>query len=123
MIILGMMNMISLSWFLTIFLCVMPYESAVNVMDCFFYDGAKVIFQVALMLLEWNQDKLLQCKDEGKKCYDISTVIFDVIVSGEAMQLLSEYLMGIYNDEGRGAIRNKSYDEQKRVRTFDSEIF
>ncbi|KAL1491524.1 hypothetical protein ABEB36_012108 [Hypothenemus hampei] len=95
---LGMMNMISLSWFLTIFLCVMPYESAVNVMDCFFYDGAKVIFQVALMLLEWNQDKLLQCKDEG-----------------EAMQLLSEYLMGIFNDEGRGAIRNKSYDEQKRT--------
>lgn len=62
----GMTNMISLSWFLTIFLCVMPYESAVNVMDCFFYDGAKVIFQVALMLLEWNQDRLLVCRDEGK---------------------------------------------------------
>ncbi|XP_076251354.1 TBC1 domain family member 8/9 isoform X2 [Rhynchophorus ferrugineus] len=95
---LGMMNMISLSWFLTIFLCVMPYESAVNVMDCFFYDGAKVIFQVALMLLEWNQDKLLQCRDEG-----------------EAMQILADYLMGIFNDDGRGAIRNKSYDEQKRT--------
>lgn len=95
---LGMINMISLSWFLTIFLCVMPYESAVNVMDCFFYDGAKVIFQVALMLLEWNQEKLLQCRDEG-----------------EAMQILADYLMGIFNDEGRGAIRNKSYDEQKRT--------
>ncbi|XP_066146218.1 TBC1 domain family member 9 isoform X1 [Euwallacea fornicatus] len=95
---LGMMNMISLSWFLTIFLCVMPYESAVNVMDSFFYDGAKVIFQVALMLLEWNQDKILNCKDEG-----------------EAMQLLSEYLMGIFNNEGRGAIRNKSYEEQTRT--------
>ncbi|KAJ8968056.1 hypothetical protein NQ314_002495 [Rhamnusium bicolor] len=94
---LGMINMISLSWFLTIFLCVMPYESAVNVMDCFFYDGAKVIFQVALMLLEWNQEKLLQCRDEG-----------------EAMQLLADYLMGVFNDEGRGAIRNKSYDDQTR---------
>jgi hypothetical protein len=94
---LGMTNMISLSWFLTIYLCVMPYESAVNVMDCFFYDGAKVIFQVALKLLEWNQEKLLACRDEG-----------------EAMQLLADYLMGVYNDEGRGAIRNKNYDEQKR---------
>nr|XP_023016263.1 TBC1 domain family member 9 [Leptinotarsa decemlineata]XP_023016265.1 TBC1 domain family member 9 [Leptinotarsa decemlineata] len=94
---LGMTNMISLSWFLTIFLCVMPYESAVNIMDCFFYDGAKVIFQVALMLLEWNQDKLLECRDEG-----------------EAMQLLAEYLMGVFNDEGRGAIRNKNYEEQNR---------
>ncbi|KAJ8963531.1 hypothetical protein NQ317_015802 [Molorchus minor] len=94
---LGMTNMISLSWFLTIFLCVMPYESAVNVMDCFFYDGAKVIFQVALMLLEWNQEQLLRCNDEG-----------------EAMQLLADYLMGVFNDEGRGAIRNKSYNDQKR---------
>lgn len=95
---LGMLNMISLSWFLTIFLSVMPYESAVNVMDCFFYDGAKVIFQVALMILKLNQDELLNCRDEG-----------------EAMQLLADYLMGVHNDEGRGAIRNKSYDDQQRV--------
>lgn len=44
---LRMMKMISLSWFLTLFVSVMSYESAVNVMDCFFYDGAKVIFQVS----------------------------------------------------------------------------
>ncbi|KAK9879863.1 hypothetical protein WA026_008367 [Henosepilachna vigintioctopunctata] len=94
---LGMTNMISLSWFLTIFLCVMPYESAVNIMDCFFYDGSKVIFQIALKLLDLNQEKLLNCRDEG-----------------EAMQLLSEFLGGVYNDDGRGAIRNKSYEEQRR---------
>ncbi|XP_044261162.1 TBC1 domain family member 9 [Tribolium madens] len=103
---LGMTNMISLSWFLTIYLCVMPYESAVNVMDCFFYDGAKVIFQVALMLLEWNQEKLLACRDEG-----------------EAMQLLADYLMGVFNDEGRGAIRNKNYDEQKRSISVQTLIY
>lgn len=43
---LGMIKMISLSWFLTIFLSVMPYESALHIVDCFFYDGAKVIFMV-----------------------------------------------------------------------------
>lgn len=31
------------------------------------------------------------------------------------MQLLADYLAGIFNDEGRGAIRNKSYDDQTRV--------
>lgn len=96
---LHMIKIISLSWFLTIFLSVMPYESAVNIMDCFFYDGAKVIFQVALMILNLNQEQLLRCNDEG-----------------EAMQLLSEYLNGIYNDAGRGAIRSKDYYSQKRVR-------
>lgn len=28
----------------------MPYDSAVNIMDAFFYDGAKVIFQVSTKL-------------------------------------------------------------------------
>ncbi|XP_055625548.1 TBC1 domain family member 9 [Toxorhynchites rutilus septentrionalis] len=79
---LGMIRMISLSWFLTIFLSVMPYESALHIIDCFLCDGAKVIFIIALKILEWNQDKLLNCNDDG-----------------EAMQLLSNYLMGIYNDE------------------------
>lgn len=48
---LGMTKMISLSWFLTLFISVMRYECAVNVMDCFFYDGAKVIFQVCNIVL------------------------------------------------------------------------
>ncbi|XP_034948646.1 TBC1 domain family member 9 [Chelonus insularis] len=80
---LGLIRVISLSWFLTIFLSVMPTGSAVNIMDCFFYDGARVIFQIALTVLEWNQDKLLECRDDG-----------------EAMQLLTDYLGGVFNDEG-----------------------
>ncbi|KAF4520019.1 hypothetical protein B566_EDAN007167 [Ephemera danica] len=79
---LGMIRMISLSWFLTIFLSVMNYETAVIIVDCFFYDGAKVIFQLALTVLENNQKALLACKDEG-----------------EAMQLLTDYLEGVYNEE------------------------
>ncbi|XP_023947050.1 TBC1 domain family member 9 [Bicyclus anynana] len=79
---LGMMKMISLSWFLTLFICVMPYECAVNVMDCFFYDGAKVIFQVTLTILDINRELLLNCAEDG-----------------QAMQVLNDYLAGIYNDE------------------------
>lgn len=101
---LGLIKLISLSWFLTIFLSVMPYESALYIVDCFFYDGSKVIFmvggawclkicnmykkislgwpplQIALMILRWNQDALLECPDEG-----------------EAMRMLTEYLLGIFN--------------------------
>lgn len=77
---LGVLSMISLSWFLTIFLSVIPFESAVNIVDCFFYDGAKVVFQVALAVLESNQERLLNCKDDG-----------------EAMMALCEYLENIHN--------------------------
>ncbi|EGI61255.1 TBC1 domain family member 9, partial [Acromyrmex echinatior] len=41
------------------------------------------IGKIALTVLEWNQDKLLNCRDDG-----------------EAMQLLTDYLGGVYNDEG-----------------------
>ena len=63
---LGLLSLISLSWFLTIFLSVIPFHCAVNVMDCFFYDGAKVIFQMALEILDRLQDKLVVCKDDGE---------------------------------------------------------
>lgn len=43
---LGVISTISLSWFLTLFLSVMPFDSAVILVDCFFYEGIKVIFQV-----------------------------------------------------------------------------
>ncbi|XP_065173523.1 TBC1 domain family member 9 isoform X2 [Atheta coriaria] len=102
---LGMIKMISLSWFLTIYLSVMPYESAVNIMDCFFYDGAKIIFQTALMVLEWNEDGLMECKDEG-----------------EAMQKLGDFLLGVFNTDGRGAIRNRSYEEQQRSMSIQTLI-
>lgn len=61
---LGLIKVISLSWFLTIFLSVMPTSSAVNIMDCFFYDGAKVIFQVTnWILMSNNKMKIISCKN------------------------------------------------------------
>ncbi|XP_078333491.1 TBC1 domain family member 9-like isoform X2 [Crassostrea virginica] len=80
--VLGLLTMISLSWFLTIFLSVMPFNCAVSIMDCFFYDGAKVIFQVALMILDNKQSDLLEAKEEG-----------------EAMTILSSYLENITNKD------------------------
>ncbi|XP_037933596.1 TBC1 domain family member 9 [Teleopsis dalmanni] len=78
----GIIKMISLSWFLTIFISVISYESSLHIIDCFFYDGAKIIFVIALQILEWNRDKLLHCNDDG-----------------EAMLVLTKFLEGIYNPE------------------------
>ena len=57
---------VSLSWFLTLFISVLPIESAVNVVDCFFYDGIKAILQLGLAILDYNLDKLLACKDDAE---------------------------------------------------------
>ncbi|XP_033751283.1 TBC1 domain family member 9-like [Pecten maximus] len=77
---LGLLSMISLSWFLTIFLSVMPFSCAVNILDCFFYDGARVIFQVALTILDAKKDELLAARDDG-----------------EAMTILGGYLENVSN--------------------------
>ncbi|XP_039629902.1 TBC1 domain family member 9B isoform X1 [Polypterus senegalus] len=77
---LGVISTISLSWFLTLFLSVMPFESAVVVVDCFFYEGIKMIFQVSLAVLHSNMESLLNCNDEG-----------------EAMTILGRYLDNIVN--------------------------
>uniref|UniRef100_A0A3Q1JA17 TBC1 domain family member 9B n=1 Tax=Anabas testudineus TaxID=64144 RepID=A0A3Q1JA17_ANATE len=79
---LGVISTISLSWFLTLFLSVMPFDSAVLLVDCFFYEGIKVIFQVALAVLHDNMDALLSCNDEG-----------------EAMTILGRYLDNVVNKQ------------------------
>uniref|UniRef100_A0A8C7MQJ1 TBC1 domain family member 9 n=1 Tax=Oncorhynchus kisutch TaxID=8019 RepID=A0A8C7MQJ1_ONCKI len=79
---LGVISTISLSWFLTLFLSVMPFESAVVVVDCFFYEGIKVIFQLALNVLHANIHQLLGAKDDG-----------------EAMTVLGRYLDSVTNKD------------------------
>lgn len=79
---LGTIKMITISWFLTIFISVISYESSLHIIDCFFYDGAKIIFIIALQILEWNKDVLLKCQDDG-----------------ESMMALSTFLQGIYNPD------------------------
>ncbi|XP_069754067.1 TBC1 domain family member 9B-like isoform X2 [Narcine bancroftii] len=79
---LGVISTISLSWFLTLFLSVMPFDSAVVVVDCFFYEGVKIIFQVSLAVLEANMESLLNCTDEG-----------------EAMTILGRYLDNVCNTQ------------------------
>ncbi|XP_006874508.1 PREDICTED: TBC1 domain family member 9B isoform X2 [Chrysochloris asiatica] len=79
---LGVISSISLSWFLTLFLSVMPFESAVVIVDCFFYEGIKVVLQVALAILDANMEQLLGCNDEG-----------------EAMTVLGRYLDNVVNKQ------------------------
>uniref|UniRef100_UPI0035902CD9 TBC1 domain family member 9-like isoform X2 n=1 Tax=Myxine glutinosa TaxID=7769 RepID=UPI0035902CD9 len=79
---LGFIATTSLSWFLTLFLSVLPFESATAVLDCFFFDGVAAIFRLALAVLHANASHLLMCHDDG-----------------EAMQLLSRYLDNVINKD------------------------
>ena len=59
------------SRFLTVFISVIPYQTAAYVMDGFFADGARVIFQLALTILAKNESFLLGCADDGINLIDL----------------------------------------------------
>ncbi|RNA31980.1 TBC1 domain family member 9 isoform X2, partial [Brachionus plicatilis] len=79
---LSVISYVSLAWFLTLFISSMPFDSAVYLVDCFFYDGAKVMFQLALTILQENKEELLKCNDEG-----------------DSIALLAKYLENIENPD------------------------
>ncbi|KAK9537190.1 hypothetical protein VZT92_004826 [Zoarces viviparus] len=63
---LSTLSSVSLSWFLTLFLSVLPFHSAVCVVDCFFFHGIKAIFQLGLAALEANAAQLSASTDDGQ---------------------------------------------------------
>ncbi|XP_070694145.1 TBC1 domain family member 8 [Pempheris klunzingeri] len=63
---LSSLSSVSLSWFLTLFLSVLPFHSAVCVVDSFFFHGIKAIFQLGLAVLEANAAQLSASTDDGQ---------------------------------------------------------
>ena len=80
----------------------MSFEAAVHVMDCFFYDGARVIFMVALAILEANEVELKNCDDEGV-----------------AMLVLSSYLSSISTPDSKFSRRKSNDSKPVRTLSFD----
>ena len=106
---LSVVDTLTLPWFLTIFLSAMPFHAATrlasppglpsnsedlpvepdifiksdfSIVDAFFLDGACVIFRIALAILRENEQKIIDCRDEG-----------------EIMLLLSGFMESVYSRE------------------------
>lgn len=56
---------ILLPWFLSLYLTSMPLVFAFRILDVFFLQGPKTLFQVALAVLKLNGEELLQAEDDG----------------------------------------------------------
>ncbi|KAF7215340.1 TBC1 domain family member 8 isoform X1 [Nothobranchius furzeri] len=83
---LSTLSSVSLSWFLTLFLSVLPFHSAVCVVDCFFFQGIKAIFKLGLAVLEANAAQLSACTDDG-----------------QALMILTSFLDRVGSEETPGA--------------------
>uniref|UniRef100_A0A1A8MRR9 TBC1 domain family member 8B n=3 Tax=Nothobranchius pienaari TaxID=704102 RepID=A0A1A8MRR9_9TELE len=83
---LSTLSSVSLSWFLTLFLSVLPFHSAVCVVDCFFFQGIKAIFKLGLAVLQANAAQLSACTDDG-----------------QALMILTSFLDRVGSEETPGA--------------------
>jgi hypothetical protein len=56
----------STPWLLTLFINTMPLHLAFRVLDWFFLDGPKIVFQLALAVMKINLDGLLGVREDGQ---------------------------------------------------------
>lgn len=59
------LSVVSLPWFLSLYLSSMPLVYAFRILDIFFMQGPKTLFQVALAVLKQNAEELLKTEDDG----------------------------------------------------------
>ena len=59
------LSVVSLSWFLSLYINSMPLVYAFRVLDVFFLEGPKVLFQIGLAILRINGEDLLDVTDDG----------------------------------------------------------
>jgi hypothetical protein len=59
------LSVVSLPWFLSLYINSMPLTFAFRVLDVFFLEGPKVLFQVGLAILRINGEELLDAADDG----------------------------------------------------------
>ncbi|CAG8603251.1 912_t:CDS:2 [Paraglomus occultum] len=56
-------TLVTSHWFLTLYIHILPIETMLRVWDCFFYEGNKVLFRVALAIFKSNENKILAVED------------------------------------------------------------
>jgi hypothetical protein len=65
---LASLQSITTSWFMNLFINVLPMDSVLRVLDCFFYQGEKTLYRVSVSLLQLHQKYILGFDNVGDAC-------------------------------------------------------
>uniref|UniRef100_A0AAR2J7G7 Rab-GAP TBC domain-containing protein n=1 Tax=Pygocentrus nattereri TaxID=42514 RepID=A0AAR2J7G7_PYGNA len=95
---------VSLTWFLTLFLSVLPFRSALYVLDCFFYHGIKAVFQLGLAVLDANAAELCASTDDGQALMTLTRyeILLNLCFTLQRMDFVfqTEHFISLYWGDG-----------------------
>ncbi|CAL8266719.1 unnamed protein product [Lota lota] len=80
---LSSLSSLSLSWFLTLFLSVLPFPSALCVLDSFFSQGIQAVFQLGLAVMQANASQLSASSDDGQALMVLTSFLDQVKLEEE----------------------------------------
>jgi len=90
-------------WFMTLYVDVLPIETAMRVWDVMFHEGSKVMFRVALSLLKLNENAILKCAHMGEVLHLFNGVTENMYDADKLMKTCFSFY----------TLRNKSIDRKR----------
>ena len=56
-------TLVTAAWFMSAFTGILPIETTLRVWDCFFYEGSKILFRIALTILKLGEPRILAVQE------------------------------------------------------------
>ncbi|KAJ3229877.1 hypothetical protein HDU78_008784 [Chytriomyces hyalinus] len=96
------LSMVTTSWFMTVFINVLPIETVLRVWDSFTYQGEKVLMRVTLTLLKIHEDEVLACNDTTDAWRLIKEIPSRMIDAHKLMDICFKPRVNLLGDAGAG---------------------
>jgi hypothetical protein len=102
------------SWFMSMFIGILPIETTLRVWDCFFYEDSNFLFKISLSIFKLLEPKVLQLKDEMEIFQVIQNSPKSLIDPSEIFDLIFKKKFGFNHLTQDEVNRCKKYVSLKR---------
>ncbi|KAJ3058573.1 hypothetical protein HDU98_005345 [Podochytrium sp. JEL0797] len=104
--------MVCRSWFMTVFVNVLPIETVMRVWDCFCYQGEKVLMRVTLTLLKIHEDEVLACSDTTDAWRLIKEIPSRMIDAHKLMEICFKPRVNLNPFDAAASASSSTHDSQ-----------
>jgi hypothetical protein len=105
-------------WFMTVFIVGFPFELTLRIFDCFFNEGEKIFYRVALGLLMNLKDELLACDNMDKIMTTIKKgqrrINADKIFEAGFKLKLTRKQIETFDEEYQESLKNKPVRQRRK---------